>query len=83
MNPLRAVQNLFAISLGCWLHLSASDFSDRFEQIKTHATKADLFTFLYAMPKGGDLHHHSGGCWQMDTLFQVATDPARNGGNRF
>lgn len=61
----------------------AAGFGDVFERIKTQSSKADLFRFLYAVPKAGDLHHHSGGCWQMDTLYQVATNTARNGGNRF
>ncbi len=83
MKPIRVLQLLWALCMVAGLHLRASDFSDRFEQIKTHTTKAELFTFLYAVPKGGDLHHHSGGSWQMDTLYAVAIDPARNGGNRF
>ena len=60
-----------------WLNCFASDFAAQFERIKANATKAQLYTFLYAVPKGGDLHHHSGGCWQMDSLYQVATNTAR------
>ena len=63
--------------------LSASEFATRFDQFKTNASKADLYRFLYAMPKAGDLHHHAGGSWRMEDLFTVATDPKRNGGNRF
>lgn len=59
------------------------DFGERFERIKKEATPAQLYTFLYAVPKGGDLHHHGAGCWRMEDLFAVATNPARNGGNRF
>ena len=35
-----------------------ADFGPQFEQIKKIATGAQLYTFLYDMPKGGDLHHH-------------------------
>lgn len=62
---------------------SASDFAARFESFKTNASKSDLYRFLYAMPKAGDLHHHAGGSWRMEDLFTVATDPKRSGGNRF
>lgn len=63
--------------------VAASDFAARFDSFKTNASKADLYRFLYAMPKAGDLHHHAGGSWRMEDLFTVATDPKRNGGNRF
>ena len=38
---------------------------------------AVLTLFTNMLPKGGDLHHHSGGCWQMDSLYQVATPKPR------
>lgn len=68
------------LSIG-WL--AADDFAARFEHFKTNAAPADLYRFLYAMPKAGDLHHHAGGSWRMEDLFAVATDPKRNGENRF
>jgi len=61
----------------------ADDFASRFESFKAQASPADLYRLLYAMPKAGDLHHHAGGCWRMEDLFQVATNATRNGGNRF
>ncbi|MFM7100033.1 MAG: hypothetical protein ACKO3N_02565 [Verrucomicrobiota bacterium] len=63
--------------------LIAGDFAARFEHFKAQAAPADLYRFLYAMPKAGDLHHHAGGSWRMEDLYAVATDPRRNGGNRF
>lgn len=42
------------------LGLSAADFSARFEEIRKSATPAELYAFLFALPKGGDLHHHNG-----------------------
>jgi adenosine deaminase CECR1 len=62
---------------------ATADFAARFDQFKTNASPADLYRFLYAMPKAGDLHHHAEGSWRMEDLFTVATDQKRSGGNRF
>lgn len=74
---------LFCVLCALARSSSAADFAAQFEVFKTNATKQQLYTFLYAMPKGGDLHHHAGGCIRMEDLFAVAVDPKRNGGNRF
>jgi len=74
---------LISIAASLGERVRASDFSAQFENIKTTATKTQLYTLLYASPKAGDLHHHAGGCWRMEDLFAVASDPKRNGGNRF
>ena len=63
--------------------LSAADFSVRFEALKTSATPAQLYALLYDLPKGGDLHNHSGGADRGEWLLAAATDPARNGGDTF
>ena len=60
-----------------------ADFNVRFEEIKAKATPAQLYAFLYATPKGGDLHNHSGGSELPEWRFAVYTDPARNGGDTF
>jgi len=79
----------FALSLLLWLTTAVADrvqaegFDARFEEIKSSASPADLYRFLYAMPKAGDLHHHAGGSWRMEDLYTVATNRLRNGGNRF
>jgi adenosine deaminase CECR1 len=65
------------------LTTQAAPFSVRFEEIKRTATPAQLYTFLYALPKGGDLHNHLGGSALPEWWFAVATDPARNGGDTF
>ncbi|HWA85778.1 MAG TPA: hypothetical protein VG710_06125 [Opitutus sp.] len=62
-------------------NLRAADFADRFEELKTHATPAQLYALLYDLPKGGDLHNHSGGEDRPEVLFTIATDPKRNGGD--
>jgi len=54
-----------------------------FEQIKREATPEQLYRFLYAMPKGGDIHHHLGGGFLPYMWLAIATDTSRNGGQRF
>ena len=61
----------------------AGDFNARFEEIKRTAKPAELYTFLYALPKGGDLHNHLGGAVRAEWWYAIATDPARNGGDAF
>lgn len=33
-------------------------FAKRFEQIRDSGTRDELYQFLWALPKGGDLHNH-------------------------
>ncbi len=63
--------------------LAAADFSPRFEALKATASPSQLYALLYDLPKGGDLHNHSGGADRGEWLLAVATDPARNGGETF
>lgn len=60
-----------------------ADFDARFAAIRTQATPAQLYAFLYDLPKGGDLHNHSQGANLPEWMFTVLTDPARNGGDEF
>lgn len=71
---------LFLCSLGSAF---ATDFSPRFDAIRARATPAQLYAFLYALPKGSDLHNHSGGSERPEWLLAACTDPARNGGDTF
>src|SRR5882757_1218749 len=64
------------------LALQAASFADRFEEIKKTAKPAELYTFLYALPKGGDLHNHSGS-ERPEWIYAICIDPARNGGDTF
>lgn len=59
----------------------AADFAPRFDEIRKSASPAQLYAFLYDLPKGGDLHNHGGGEDLAETLYAVAIDPARNGGD--
>jgi len=61
---------------------AAAPFSARFEEIKHRAKPVELYTFLYALPKGGDLHNHSG-AERPEWTYAILTDPARNGGDTF
>ncbi|MBI2498342.1 MAG: adenosine deaminase [Opitutae bacterium] len=61
----------------------AASFAERFEDIKRTARPEELYAFLYALPKGGDLHHHGGGSNRAEWVHDVCTDPARNGGDEF
>src|ERR1035438_1915890 len=61
----------------------ASDFGHRFDEIVAGATPAQLYAFLYDMPKGGDLHNHAAGSNRAEWMYAICTDPARNGGETF
>jgi adenosine deaminase CECR1 len=72
----------FALLLTLILTAQAASFSARFDEIKRTAKPAELYAFLYALPKGGDLHNHSGS-ERPEWIYAVCTDPARNGGDTF
>lgn len=75
---------LLILNLACAAVLAqAADFSARFEEIKRTAKPAELYTFLYALPKGGDLHNHLGGAGRSEWWYECATNPALNGGDNF
>ncbi len=74
---------VFLAALAAALSARASDFGPRFDEIAARATPAQLYAFLYDMPKGGDLHNHAAGANRSEWIYAVCTDPARNGGDRF
>lgn len=43
-----------------------------FDELKSTATPTQLYTFLYALPKGGDLHNHLGGAARSEWLWAAA-----------
>ena len=63
--------------------VNSADISSLFEIIKREASPEQLYKFLYLMPKGGDIHHHLGGGFLPSMWYGIATDPKRNGGQRF
>lgn len=52
---------------------------DWFEKFKNTASDKDLYTFLYAMPKGGDLHNHISGAARSEWWYDLALDQSKNG----
>lgn len=62
---------------------SAAGFAERWAEIRQTATPTELYTLLYALPKGGDLHNHLGGSGLPEWWFALATDKKRNGGQTF
>ncbi len=81
--PARTLTRGLALLLTLCAPASAADFGERFDEIVSLATPAQLYAFLYDMPKGGDLHNHSGGANRSEWVYAVCTDPARNGGETF
>jgi adenosine deaminase CECR1 len=50
-----------------------------FEEVKANATALQLYTFLYALPKGGDLHNHLGGAARSEWTWAAALAEERRG----
>jgi adenosine deaminase CECR1 len=50
-----------------------------FEDVKATATPIQLYRFLYAMPKGGDLHNHLGGAVRSEWFWDAAMAAERRG----
>lgn len=59
---------------------SAAEFDARFKALREAASPEQLYSLLYALPKGGDLHNHFGGANRSEWIWDILTDPARNGG---
>jgi adenosine deaminase CECR1 len=62
------------LALSAWLALStcAAAAEKWFEEVKATATPTQLYTFLYALPKGGELHNHLGGSARSEWLWEAA-----------
>lgn len=74
---------LWAGSFLTALSAGAATAQDWFETFKDTATPAELHRFLYAMPKGGDLHLHLGGSVFSEWYFDMAIEQAANGYDYF
>jgi adenosine deaminase CECR1 len=61
----------------------ADTFSDRFDAIWEAASTEQRYKFLYALPKGGDLHNHSVGSNISEWMLALAQDSERIGGDTF
>ena len=59
----------------------ATGFNARYNEIVKSASPQELYAFLTALPKGGDLHHHNGLSAPAKLWYDTATSPkilARN-----
>lgn len=91
LADLRRGLTLLTLTLAVSMALPAGAFQDsernlfveQFERIKQEASPEELYRFLYAMPKGGDLHNHLGGSSRSEWWYALAVDPERNGGYRY
>src|SRR5450631_1747268 len=53
--------------------LHTADAAERwFEEVKATATPAQMYRFLYALPKGGDLHNHLTGAVRSEWFWDAA-----------
>ncbi|WP_193163724.1 adenosine deaminase family protein [Microbulbifer hainanensis] len=80
------VKSLFpwlASLLLCLSGQSATASDAWFETFKSSAGDADLYRFLYALPKGGDLHNHLTGSNFSEWWYDLATDQRLNGGYQY
>ena len=70
-----------ALTLGLFLVvLQPSHGAERwFEELKATATPAQLYRFLYALPKGGDLHNHLGGSVRSEWFWDAAMAAEQRG----
>lgn len=80
---MRNLALLFVLMIVGGAAVDAEDFAARYDSIRTAATPEQLYRFLYALPKGGDLHNHAGGANRPEWMWAALTDPERNGRDRF
>ena len=59
---------------------SSPSMSEWFNAFKQRATPAQMYNFLHAMPKGGDIHHHLSGAGMSEWWWDIATNSKQNGG---
>jgi adenosine deaminase CECR1 len=76
------MKTLTLVLLLVW-QLTAAGFSSRFENIRDSSSPADLYAFLFALPKGGDLHHHNGLSIYAFVWYDAATAPGTLQRNAF
>ena len=69
--PIRSLVTLFAV-LAALCARSALAAEAWFEKLKAEASPQQLYTFLYALPKGADLHNHLGGAALSEWIWEAA-----------
>jgi adenosine deaminase CECR1 len=72
------------IALICFSAVTnAQSFAEQWERIRDTATPAELYALMWALPKGGDLHHHASLSAYAEDWLAAATDPAVSRGQEF
>jgi adenosine deaminase CECR1 len=61
-----------ALAAAALMMSTASAAEKWFEDFKRSATPEQLYTFLYALPKGGDLHNHLSGSVRSEWFWEAA-----------
>ncbi|GEA11365.1 adenosine deaminase [Alteromonas sp. KUL49] len=80
---------ILALTLSIDLSAQSNSTSDAFSMnswfraFKQNADAKAMHSFLVAMPKGGDLHHHLSGAGLSEWWFELASDPNKNGGYHY
>jgi len=70
---------LFTLFLSLVSTAHAESFNDVFAEFKKSASPEELYTFLYAVPKGGDLHNHSTGSNLSEWWYDEILEQEKNG----
>ena len=76
---MRSRPVLLSLVLALALQPAARAAERWFEDVKATATPAQLYRFLYAMPKGGDLHNHLTGAVRSEWFWDAAMAAAKRG----
>ncbi|HBS43088.1 MAG TPA: adenosine deaminase [Oceanospirillales bacterium] len=68
----RSIKSRALMTLGVIgsLSLSATSQADWFDDFRDSASDEELYALLYAMPKGGDLHHHISGSARSEWWYE-------------
>ena len=76
---LSAVCGVLPPSAQAAIPAGSADTAAWFEQFKARASAEELYRFLYAMPKGGDLHNHLSGSIRSEWFYDLALAQAVHG----
>ncbi|MGJ8681882.1 adenosine deaminase family protein [Paraglaciecola sp.] len=76
---MKKVFLLFLLWVNLVSQVSAKSIDAEFEAFKKTASAQDMYTFLYAMPKGGDLHNHSTGSNRSEWWYSEILNQQKNG----
>jgi len=79
MRNRPATLSLLLCLVGLGLQHPAHAAEPWFEEVKKTAAPAQLYRFLYAMPKGGDLHNHLPGSVRSEWFWDAAMAEEKRG----